>query len=120
MKRALAVSVLALVLIGCGRDPEQINCDDILPAEETSYHAVALLITDRRDPRSCSECHNGDSPMFGLNLETPQSAYFTLRDRIDRVYASVATGSMPEEGLEWGDEELRALRSWYCRGALYD
>ncbi len=115
--------VLCVVLLGassCGRDAEQLNCDDILPAEQTSYHELALIITNTQDPRNCSQCHNGDEPARGLNLETPQSAYFTLRDRIDRIYANVATGEMPEDGLTWGEPELRLLRSWYCRGALYD
>ncbi|MEZ0314041.1 MAG: hypothetical protein ACAI38_19890 [Myxococcota bacterium] len=114
------VLLAALAVCACGRDEDQINCDDLLPPEETSYRELALIITSEEDPRNCAQCHKGNEPARGLNLETPQSAYFTLRDRIDRVYANVATGEMPEDGLEWGDAELRLLRSWYCRGAFYD
>jgi hypothetical protein len=114
------VFLAALAICACGRDESLIDCDDLLPAEETSYRELALIITSEADPRNCAQCHQGDAPTYGLNLETPQSAYFTLRDRIDRVYANVATGEMPKDGLAWGDAELRLLRSWYCRGAFYD
>jgi hypothetical protein len=120
MKQLVLYGLLVVALACCGRDENQINCDDLLPPEQTSYHALALIITDKHDDRNCAECHNGSSPMFGLDLETPQSTYFTLRDRIDRIYASVASGSMPDEGQTWGDEELQLMRSWYCRGAFYD
>lgn len=118
MKRALLLAAFALC--GCGRDDAQIHCDDLLPPEQTSYHELALIITSTEDPRNCAQCHKGNEPARGLNLETPQAAYFALRDRIDRIYANVATGEMPDDGLEWGEAELRLLRSWYCRGALYD
>ena len=118
MKRL--VLLLALAVFGCGRDDDQIDCNDLLPAEETSYHALALIVTNEDDPRNCAQCHKGNQPVHGLNLETPQSAYFTLRDRIDRIYANVSSGEMPDDGLAWGDDELRLLRSWYCRGAFYD
>jgi hypothetical protein len=107
-------------IAACGRDSEQISCRDLLPASKSHYAALAALVTDTDDPRNCAVCHNGSEPVYGLNLGTPRAAYFTLRDRIDRVYAKIASGEMPQDGASWGEGDLRLLRSWYCRGALDD
>jgi len=119
MKWLVAIAVIACAA-ACGRDNEQLNCRDLLPAEQTHFSDLAAIITDQNDDRSCGACHNASSPAFYLDLGTPRAAYFTLRDRIDRVYAQVASGEMPQDGQSWGGADLRLLRSWYCRGALDD
>jgi hypothetical protein len=112
--------VAAALCSACGRDNEQINCRDLLPASETHFSDLAAIITDENDPRSCAGCHSASTPLAYVNLGTPRAAYFTLRDRIDHIYAKVASGEMPRDGQSWDASDLRLLRSWYCRGALDD
>lgn len=119
MKRLL-FCLVALGLTQCGRDDEQINCDDLLPAGQESFTQIAQIITDLNDPRNCAQCHTASEPIYGIVLETRESAFFTFRDRMDRVYAKLASGEMPKEGLPWSADDLRLLRSWYCRGAFND
>lgn len=125
MRRAHAiVLMLAGVVAGCGRDSQQTNCDNLLPAAETSYIALAQIVTDTNDARNCAACHYGSAPVAGLNLESAASSYFPLRDRFDTIYAQIASQDMPPleegDGTAWSEADLRLLRSWYCRGAFYD
>ena len=121
--RSHVVAAALLVSVGltaCGRSANQINCDDLLPAGEATYSAVAEIVTNTDDPRNCAVCHNGADPLYNLNLGTPDAAYEDMVTQIDYIYGQVAGGNMPRNGQQWSAADLRLLRSWYCDGALHD
>jgi mono/diheme cytochrome c family protein len=127
MARRYAASVLALVScaaiacsIGCGtRGDEALHCDDLLPAEQADYAAVAALVVEP-GPKSCGSCHNTETPLSGYNFEGPGVAYDALSTKMEIIYTQVASGEMPETGQQWDEDDLKLLRSWYCNGAFYD
>lgn len=110
----------AVLLAGCGGPAEEIlSCDDLLPATEAGYGVVASLVVDP-GPKSCSTCHNTETPIVGLNFEGPGVAYDALSTRMDLIYPQIASGEMPKAGAPWADDDLRIIRSWYCSGAFYE
>ncbi len=112
--------LMVATLSSCGFDEsERLDCNDLLPAEETSYTEVAALVTTP-GAKGCSNCHNTASPVYGYNFEGPGVAYDALSTKIDLVYAQVASGAMPKDGVRWSGANLRLLRSWYCHGAIYE
>ena len=116
---ALICAALAC-LAGCGTDGhDALHCDDLLPAEQASYAAVAALVVDT-GPKSCGSCHNTDFPLGGYNFEGPGVAYDALSTKMEIIYTQVASGEMPETGERWTEDDLKLLRSWYCHGAFYD
>lgn len=112
--------IVCVALASCGRSANQINCDNLLPAGEATYSAVAAIVTSTADPRNCAVCHNGADPLFNLNLATPNAAYEDMVTQIDRIYAQIAGGTMPKDGERWSEADVQLLRSWYCDGALHD
>jgi hypothetical protein len=121
-----ASSALALVLsggawlIGCGTSgDEALHCDDLAPAEQATWAAVAELVVEP-GPKSCGSCHHTETPLSGYNFEGPGVAYDALSTKMEIIYTQVASGEMPETGERWTEDDLRLLRSWYCNGAFYD
>jgi mono/diheme cytochrome c family protein len=98
---------------------ETLHCDDLMPAEDATYGAVAALVVEP-GPKSCGSCHNTETPLGGYNFEGPAVSYDALTTKMEIIYTQVASGEMPETGERWDDEDLRLLRSWYCRGAFYE
>lgn len=112
--------VLLAALAACAPQADlAIECDDLAPADEARFPAVAALVTDP-GPRGCAGCHNTDSPVAGLNFEGPGVAWDALTTRPELIYAQVASGAMPEDGVRWSEGELRLLRTWLCDGGVYE
>jgi len=87
LARFLNIVVLAFSLAACGRSANQINCDDLAPASEATYSAIAAIVTSTDDPRNCAVCHNGADPLYNLNLGSPNAAYEDMVTQIDYIYA---------------------------------
>ncbi len=102
---------------GCGTN-DGLRCDDLLPASQAPYSAVAALVIGP-GPKSCSSCHNAQSPVYGYDFEGPGVSYEALTTHMPLVYAEVASGRMPKAGQRWTDADLQLLASWYCQGAFY-
>ena len=115
-----ALIAVITAAMACGRSENQINCDDLLPAGQASYAAVAAIITNTDDDRNCAVCHNGADPLYNLNLGTPNAAYEDMVAQIDHIYGQIAGGNMPQDGQRWSEDDVRLLRSWYCEGAFRD
>jgi mono/diheme cytochrome c family protein len=113
--------MIASVAIGaCAADGDHaLHCDDLLPDDDATYGAVAALVVDP-GPKSCGSCHNTDAPLGGYNFEGRAVSYDALTTKMEIIYTQVASGEMPETGQRWDDDDLRLLRSWYCRGAFYE
>jgi len=120
MSSGLRAVALFGLLAGCGPgEGLELTCEDLGPAEQASFRPLAALVTEP-GARSCAACHNTASPVRGLNLEGPAVTWDAFTSKPDLVYAQLASGAMPEDGVAWSDEELRSFRTWYCNGAIYD
>jgi uncharacterized membrane protein len=113
---ARAMAVLPL-LAACGDAHEQMSCDDLLPASEATFSQLQALVTSRGKGCSSSDCHGSEEAAKGYRLDEPSLIYDEFTNRIDSVYAEVASGSMPEGGRRWSDADLQLVRTWYCNGA---
>ena len=107
---------LAVMMTAClGDEPDILTCDDINGVEEAGFEAVAADLQ-----MWCGSCHTADSPVYGYDFSSSAKAYESAAHRADRIYAQVATGLMPPGDLGWSEQQLRAFRTWYCHGALYE
>ncbi len=112
--------VACLGASGCGSDKaETLNCGELLPVEQASFTPLAELVTVP-GAKGCSNCHDTQTPIYGYNFEGPGVAYDALASKTDVIYAQVASGAMPKDGVAWDEADLQLLRSWYCHGATYD
>jgi hypothetical protein len=123
-KRAvLVVSVVCVALsAACGPPASvRLDCSNLLPPEESHFSRIAAVVTNPDSKgKGCAPCHNGFSPTYGLNMQFTDEAWDVFSTKMHLVYPMLATGQMPATGHRWSDDELRVVRSWYCRGALYD
>ena len=100
----------------CGPAPQvTLTCEDILSEEQTSFKEVASILGGY-----CGGCHTSTNPIYGYDFSTPQAAWRSGFYRAEKVYEQIATGQMPPGAAYLDDEYVRAFRSWYCRGGLYD
>jgi hypothetical protein len=106
----------AALVVGCGNAHEKVTCDDVGPAD---FKAVAQLVTSAT-AKGCARCHNTRTPVYGYNFEGPAVSWDALVNRMDSVYAQLASGEMPKDGERWSEADLRVLRSWYCHGGFYE
>jgi hypothetical protein len=116
-RRTTSLALVAALSACMTPEQELITCDDIGGA--ASFDAIAELMVEP-GAKSCAACHNTKTPVLGVNLETRALAYDALTTRFATIYLQIASGEMPEDGEPWSDEELRALRTWYCRGGFHD
>ncbi len=107
---------MLFVLAGCGAS-DGLRCEDLLPASQAPYSAVAALVLGP-STKSCSQCHNVDSPVYDYDFSGAGVSYEALTTHMPLIYADVASGRMPKAGLRWTDADLQLLRSWYCQGAF--
>jgi len=121
LSRLVNVAALALLFsVGCtGDSDETLNCDDLAPADQATYADVAALVA-APSAKSCSRCHNTQTPIYGYNFEGSAVAYDALSTKMDRIYPQVASGRMPQIGTAWDENDLRLLRTWYCNGAFFE
>jgi hypothetical protein len=121
-KVSFGVRILVTTLFcyyGCAGDSsETVNCDNLLPAGQATFSDVTALMINSGS-KGCSGCHTTASPVNGYNFEGPVVTYDALTTKMDRIYAQVASGEMPDDGDRWSDSDLRILRSWYCYGAFF-
>jgi hypothetical protein len=116
-RRAACALLAAGLLTACG-SAHVLECKDLSP-EAVSFQDVSARIVDI-GPQACSRCHNTTTPVYGYNFEGPGVAYDALTTRMEPIYESLASGSMPQDGTRWTEEDLRILRTWYCNGAFYE
>ena len=119
MSRHLLVgAVLLAALLGACASPYELDCRDTLPPGEATFERLQELAV-KANPKACSRCHNTRTPVRALNFEGPGVAYDAFISRPAVIYEQVASGSMPQGGPAWSEDDLRLLRSWYCDGAPY-
>jgi hypothetical protein len=99
-------------------ESERVSCRDTLPPEQASFSALTALVLDPLKGCTPSGCHAADTQQHGLRLDQPQLIYEEFSTRSDDVYALLASGQMPEDGVRWTDEDLLLYRSWFCNGAF--
>jgi len=97
---------------------EQISCDDTLPPGQASFDQLTALALDPLKGCAADGCHSGYSPQRGVQLDRSTLIYEEFSSNAEVVYALVASGRMPEDGVRWDDDDLRTIRSWYCDGAF--
>lgn len=108
-----------LVLVACyPPQSERISCDDALPPEQASFSRLAALALDPLKGCAADGCHSSYAPQRGLQLDKSTLIYEEFASNADVVYAMIASGKMPEDGVRWDDDDLRLFRSWYCDGAF--
>jgi hypothetical protein len=117
--RCLALLALSATTACFPAAPEKLTCDDVLPAGQVEYgDLVSLISSDSAKGCAAGECHGGETQEQGLRLDSPSLIFEELTTRTDVIYAMVASGEMPAEGVRWDEADLRLFRSWYCDGAL--
>ncbi|MEY4543947.1 MAG: hypothetical protein RL685_142 [Pseudomonadota bacterium] len=124
---ALAACLLASACFG--PESERLSCDDVLPAGTADFRQIqALILLDQASSKLVEQgvgkgcamepCHNANTQRKALRLDTPELIYDELSQRPELFYSILASGTMPEEGERWTDDDLKILRSWYCDGAF--
>ncbi len=111
-------AMLALTaLLACSDANERIDCNDLLPASEASFSQIRELVLSRAKGCAASDCHGSEVAEKGYRLDEPALIYDEFTNRIDSMYAQIASGEMPEGGRRWSEQDLRLVRTWYCNGA---
>lgn len=107
------------VLAGCrAPESERLSCSDTLPPDQASFSSLAALVLDPLKGCTASGCHAADTQQHGVRLDQPELIYEEFATRSDDVYALLASGEMPEDGVRWDEDDLRLFRSWYCAGTF--
>lgn len=111
------VAIAAIALPGCvGAAEDTIDCSDLLPASEASFSDIEALVLSGNKGCAASICHGSEQAEHGYRLDERSLIYDAFTTHIDIMYAQVASGSMPEDGTRWSDEDLQLVRTWYCNG----
>jgi hypothetical protein len=97
---------------------ERLSCRDTLPPAEASFRSLAALVLDPLKGCTATGCHAADTQQQGVRLDQRALIYEEFATRPDDVYALLASGEMPEDGVRWSEADLRLFRSWYCAGAF--
>ena len=107
------------LLAGCmAPDSERLSCRGTLPPEPASFSSLTALVLDPLKGCTASGCHAADTQQHGVRLDQPELIYEEFAQHPDDVYALLASGQMPEDGVRWSEDDLRLFRSWYCEGAF--
>lgn len=107
------------LLSGCmAPGSERLSCADTLPADQAPFSSLTTLVLDPLKGCTATGCHAADTQQHGVRLDQPELIYESFSTRSDDVYALLASGQMPEDGVRWNEDELRLFRSWYCNGAF--
>lgn len=99
-------------------ESERLSCRDTLPPEQTSFSSLTALVLDPLKGCTASGCHAADTQQHGVRLDQPELIYEEFAVHPGDVYALLASGEMPEDGVRWTDDDLRVFRSWYCNGSF--
>src|SRR5262245_56758091 len=91
---------LVCSLLGACLPPEseRLSCRDTLPAAQSSFNGLTALVFDPLKGCTASGCHSGDTQQEGLRLDEPALVYEEFATRPDEIYATLASGQMPEDG----------------------
>ena len=119
-RRLRVAAAGAIAILGSCResDSERLSCRDALPPDQASFRSLTALVLDPLKGCTASGCHAADTQQRGVRLDQPDLIYEEFATRPDDVYALLASGQMPEDGVRWAAEDLRLYRSWYCNGAF--
>ena len=113
------MAVSLVILAGCmAPESERLSCRDTLPAEQAPFSSLTALVLDPLKGCTASGCHAADTQQHGVRLDQPELIYEEFAKRPDDVYALLASGEMPEDGVRWTDDDLRLFRAWYCHGSF--
>ena len=97
---------------------ERLTCDDVYDSDEVDFRTIQALVRDENKGCLDGPCHSAETQQEGLQLDTPDLVYDEFSTRADQMYGILASGEMPEEGTRWSEDDLKALRSWYCSGGF--
>ena len=109
---------LALMVSACADSSLTVQCNDILPPEQSSFTQVYTLFTSGE--QKCSSCHSASRPGNNYDLESKIGVYDALSTRFDIIYGQIASGNMPKDEDQWSSARLKVLESWYCNGGFYE
>jgi hypothetical protein len=117
--RSLALAGALSLLAGCWAPAsERLSCGDALPPAQARFSSLTALVLDPLKGCTASGCHAADTQQHGVRLDQPELIYEEFALRPEDVYALLASGEKPEDGVRWTDDDLRLFRSWYCNGAF--
>jgi hypothetical protein len=99
-------------------ESERLSCRDTLPPAQASFSSLTALVLDPLKGCTASGCHAADTQQHGVRLDRAELIYEEFAVHPGEVYALIASGEMPEDGVRWTEDDLRLFRSWYCAGAF--